>query len=170
MAITDDPIILLAQKCSFLLEVDLIQCPGISNAALWACWRHLSALREFSLGNCVRVSNDGFPLRQANKVITGGARPEDVDLCDQPVRTKMVGEPLILWSPLAVASIDHLRYLDLTALTGLTDEAIGNIVTCMPRIRNLILAKCTNLSDQAILSVCKLGRHLHYLHLGHVSR
>lgn len=65
--------------------------------------------------------------------------------------------------------MDHLRYLDLTSLNSLTDDAIEGIVKYMPKIRNLILAKCTRLTDESVYSICQLGKHLHYLHLGHVS-
>lgn len=68
-----------------------------------------------------------------------------------------------------IRTFDHLRYLDLTGLTGLTDDAVTGIVRFMPRIRNLIVAKCTGLTDDAVVAICGLGRHLHYLHMGHVS-
>ena len=65
---------------------------------------------------------------------------------------------------------DHMRYLDLTGLAGMTDAAMDGIVSTMPHIRNLVLAKCVNLTDDAVISICKLGKHIHFLHLGHVSR
>ena len=64
---------------------------------------------------------------------------------------------------------DHLRYLDLTSLSLLTDDAVAGIVKYAPRIRNLILAKCVSLTDDAVFSICTLGKHLHYLHMGHVG-
>lgn len=74
----------------------------------------------------------------------------------------------LLYTP-HMKMMDHLRYLDLTSLNSLTDEAIEGIVRYMPKIRNLILAKCTRLTDESVYSICQLGKHLHYLHLGHVS-
>ena len=69
----------------------------------------------------------------------------------------------------ALKQFDHLRYLDLTSLSLLTDDAVAGIVKYAPRIRNLILTKCVGLTDDAVLSICALGKHLHYLHMGHVG-
>lgn len=55
-------------------------------------------------------------------------------------------------------------------MTQLTDLAVDRIAATMPRIRNLVLAKCTGLTDASVFSLAKLGKHLHYLHLGHVGR
>lgn len=63
----------------------------------------------------------------------------------------------------------HIRTLDLTACRHVNDAAIDAIVTNAPKIRNLTLAKCVNLTDAAMDSVCKLGKQLHLLHLGHVA-
>lgn len=78
--------------------------------------------------------------------------------------------PLAGMTPLSNRMFEHVRYLDMTGLLHMTDAAVEGIVATMPHIRNLVLAKCTNLSDDALLSVCRLGRHIHFLHLGHVSK
>jgi F-box and leucine-rich repeat protein GRR1 len=67
-------------------------------------------------------------------------------------------------------TFDHLRILDITNCSTISDAAIEGIVTHVPRIKNLILAKCTRLTDDAVYSIAKLGKNLHYLHLGHVSK
>ncbi len=64
---------------------------------------------------------------------------------------------------------DHLRILDLTLITGITDRAIERIIEVAPRIRNLVLQKCRNLTDVAVYAISKLGKNLHFLHLGHCS-
>lgn len=65
---------------------------------------------------------------------------------------------------------DHLRILDLTNCSTISDAAIEGIVSNVPRIRNLILAKCTRLTNESAYSIARLGKNLHYLHLGHVSK
>lgn len=65
---------------------------------------------------------------------------------------------------------DHLRILDLTSCSLLTDSAVAGLVASVPRIRNLILAKCNKLTDDAVYSISKLGKGLHFLHLGHVLK
>jgi F-box and leucine-rich repeat protein GRR1 len=67
-------------------------------------------------------------------------------------------------------NFDHLRTLDLTSCSLITDEAVEAIVSNAPKIRSLILAKCTGLSDASLASICGLGRSLHQLHMGHVSK
>lgn len=49
----------------------------------------------------------------------------------------------------------------------MTDRAIERIIDVAPRLRNLVFAKCRNLTDAAVISISRLGKNLHYLHLGH---
>lgn len=69
-----------------------------------------------------------------------------------------------------IRMFDHLRILDLTNCNTISDAAIDGIVSNVPRIRNLILAKCTRLTNESVYSIARLGKNLHYLHLGHVSK
>lgn len=62
---------------------------------------------------------------------------------------------------------EHLRILDLSSCTRLTDRAVERIVDSAPRLRNLVLQKCRNLTDAAVYAIAKLSKNLHYLHLGH---
>lgn len=64
---------------------------------------------------------------------------------------------------------EHLRIVDLTSCSAIGDRAVDNLVTNAPKLRSLTLNKCSNLTDRTVESVCRLGKHLHYLHLGHVS-
>jgi len=57
----------------------------------------------------------------------------------------------------------------LGAARKITDDAVEGIVSNASKIRNLVLAKCVGLTDAAVESICKLGRNLHYLHLGHAN-
>lgn len=65
---------------------------------------------------------------------------------------------------------DHLRILDLTFCTRLTDRAVEKIIAVAPKLRNLVFAKCRLLTDAAVNAISKLGKNLHYLHLGHCSQ
>lgn len=67
-------------------------------------------------------------------------------------------------------TFDHLRILDLTCCSLLTDAAVDKIITVAPRLRNLVFAKCRNLTDAAVNSISRLGKNLHYLHLGHCGQ
>lgn len=62
---------------------------------------------------------------------------------------------------------EHLRILDLTSCSKLTDRAVEKIIEVAPRLRNLVLAKCKNITDIAVNAISRLGKFLHYVHLGH---
>lgn len=169
--LTDTPIILLSLKCPVLLEVDLIGCTRITSLALTQLFRTSHNLRELSLQSCSEITDSAFPDATTRYRSNDGRGEEAMDAGDDLVASDgtLVRRPRSLREPPRLRQFDHLRYLDLTSLSLLTDAAIAGIVKYMPRIRNLILAKCTGLTDEAVLSICSLGKHLHYLHLGHVS-
>jgi F-box and leucine-rich repeat protein GRR1 len=64
----------------------------------------------------------------------------------------------------------QLRLVDFTGLSIITDISIEILVQAAPKIRSLVLNKCSQITDQGVLSICKLGRYLHFLHLGHCSK
>ena len=51
-----------------------------------------------------------------------------------------------------------------------TNELAAALAVAAPRLRNLVLAKCRQLTDRAVLAITRLGKNLHYIHLGHCSR
>ena len=185
--LTDTAIIALAQSCPLLLEVDLYSCTSVTDRILWALFRSSSHLRELSLNGCSQIGGDAFPQKEGALIYLKGAHDRDI-VNKKPLNPKLhhlaypasvmnragrIDEMLphiVGASPLAPRLYEHVRYLDMTGLTNLTDIAIEGIVSTMPHIRNLVLAKCSNLSDDSVISICRLGKHIHFLHLGHVSR
>lgn len=83
--------------------------------------------------------------------------------------SRPLGVPLNLIRP-TCKSFEQLRVIDFSSCLSLSDESIEHLVNNAPQLRNLTLAKCSNLTDASIDSITKLGKHLHHLHLGHVSR
>ncbi|QRV72929.1 SCF E3 ubiquitin ligase complex F-box protein grrA [Ceratobasidium sp. AG-Ba] len=159
LLVTNKSVIHLAKSCPLLLEMDLNGCTAISNPAireLWTCSRHIRELKLGLIG--AALTDEAFPAPvdpQPTRMITANSEPQSFIPIDTSLNT--------------VRSFEHLRILDLTSCTSLTDTAVEGIISVAPKIRNLVLAKCALLTDNAIASVCKLGRYLHYLHLGHVS-
>lgn len=183
--LTDDAVIALVLSCPLLLEVDLYACTSMTDRTLWALFRNSSHLRELSLNNCTQVTGDGFPQRDGKLVyIKGSDDPALVGL--KPLNHKLANLSNKIQDPNTSLSVfqalpanttllssrlfDHVRYLDLTGMINLTDTAMAGIVVTMPHIRNLVLAKCSSLSDESVMSICRLGKHIHFLHLGHVSQ
>lgn len=66
-------------------------------------------------------------------------------------------------------SFEHMRILDLSNCSTISDDAIEGIIANAPRIRNLLLSKCTRLTDESLINIAKLGKNLQHLHLGHCS-
>lgn len=177
--ITDTSIITLARLCPLLLEVDLVEVPKITSAACRELWLFSSHLREFRLSSCSLVDDEGFPflsprnnnvhppsytplaliagrdpgqdaataLTIATTATTGSlaSTTEDAQSAFESLPATMPVPP-----PNWMRAFDHLRTLDLTSCSLLTDEAVEAIVSNAPKIRSLILAKCTSLTDSTL--------------------
>lgn len=152
--VTDASISAIAKACPLLLEIDLNNCKRITNTSVRDLWVHCTHMREMRLSYCLELTDTAFPAPLKPRDTTTIVVPRIWD--DLP--------PLIL-----PRTLDHLRMLDLTGCSLLTDDAIEGILSHAPKIRNLVLSKCSLLTDQAVESVCLLGKHLHYLHLGHAA-
>lgn len=161
-AITDDAVSALAKSCPLLLEIDLNGCKCISDVSVRDLWTYSLHMREMRLAQCTQLTDFAFPSVVKEVLPTSGVNPFPSAGTKEP--TKDALPPLLLSRP-----FDHLRMLDLTSCSKLTDDAIEGIVSNSPKIRNLVLAKCALVTDVAVENICKLGKHLHYLHLGHTS-
>ena len=158
--LTDEPVSTLAIKGSLLLEIDLNGCKRLSDRAVRDVWTHSHNMREMRLSHCVELTDLAFPAPHNIRELPPGLNP-----FPQPTRLPTSDTPLLRLS----RPLEHLRMLDLTNCSKITDDAVEGIVTASPRLRNLVLSKCGQLTDRAIESICLLGKHLHYLHLGHAS-
>ncbi|KAL4242001.1 hypothetical protein ABKN59_000621 [Abortiporus biennis] len=159
--VTDAAISALAKSCPLLLEIDLNNCKKITDSSVRDLWLHSNHMREMRLSHCAELTDNAFPASPRTEAFTTGF-PNPFTSTDSQMYDKL--PPLRLPRP-----FEHLRMLDLTGCSNLTDEAIEGIVSVAPKIRNLVLAKCTQLTDNAVESICTLGKHLHYLHLGHAG-
>ena len=157
--LTDGAVSALATSCPLLLEIDLNNCEHVTDASVRDLWTHSVHMREFRLSHCPDLSEAGFPAPPRETPPSGPNPFPNSTPLSMPQYP-----PLKLPRP-----FEHLRMLDLTACSNLTDDAVEGIVSNAPKIRNLVLAKCVGLTDAAVESICKLGKNLHYLHLGHAS-
>ncbi|KAK2466112.1 hypothetical protein APHAL10511_001754 [Amanita phalloides] len=161
--LTDAAIQALAKCCPLLLEIDLNHCHLITDVAIREIWLNSTYMRELRLSHCPQLTDTAFPAPLRPELIaqTDNANPFP------NTKSKLDNElpPLIL-----NRQFIHLRMLDLTGCSLITDEAIEGIISQAPKIRNLVLSKCTLLTDRSVENICRLGRHLHYLHLGHASK
>ncbi|KAG5648911.1 hypothetical protein DXG03_000260 [Asterophora parasitica] len=160
--LTDAPISAIAESCPLLLEIDLNHCHLITNVSIREIWIHSTHMREMRVSHCSLLTDAAFPAppRMDGLVLHDTPHPFPVNTSDPSELP-----PLVLSRPL-----EHLRMLDLTACSLVTDDALEGIISYAPKIRNLVLSKCSLLTDRSVENICKLGRHLHYLHLGHAAK
>ena len=157
--VTDAPVSALAKSCPLLLEIDLNNCKRITDISVRDLWTYSTHMREMRLSQCTELTDAAFPAPLRNDNILRTNNPFSLP---RPPSEEL--PPLVLSRPL-----DHLRMLDLTSCSLITDDAVDGIISHAPKIRNLVLSKCTQLTDRTVENVCLLGKHLHYLHLGHAA-
>lgn len=160
--VTDEAVSALAKSCRLLLEIDLNNCKQITDSSVRDLWTYSTNMREMRLSYCVELTDSAFPASPRADASISIVGPNPFPSSNSQLQEKL--PPLRLPRP-----FEHLRMLDLTGCSALTDEAIEGIVSVAPKIRNLVLAKCMQLTDTAVESICQLGKHLHYLHLGHAG-
>ncbi|KAK7060476.1 SCF ubiquitin ligase complex subunit [Paramarasmius palmivorus] len=162
--LTDKPVSALAKSCPLLLEIDLNGCKLITDLAIRDIWTFSTHMREMKLSHCPELTDAAFPAPLKRDKAPQSDVPNPFPSSNTPADPGEL-EPLII-----SRTFEHLRMLDLTACSLVTDDAIEGIVSHAPKIRNLVLNKCSLLTDRSVENICKLGRHLHYLHLGHTSK
>jgi F-box and leucine-rich repeat protein GRR1 len=194
--ITDDSLIPLVRSCPVMLELDIASVPQLRSTSIYGMWLNTIHLRELKMGKNLNINSDAFPdlpflygemtddlvdssnpawvsylERQAGDAESG--RRNRASTVDSYIdRSRDTGTPRIDINhlrPLA-PTFDLLRVIDLTGCTELNDLALVNLVNSAPKLRNLTLAKCGKLTDVAMEAIAKLGKQLHYLHLGHVEK
>jgi F-box and leucine-rich repeat protein GRR1 len=114
---------------------------------------------EIDLHQCVQIGNGPITA-----LMSKGHSLRELRLAN----CELIGDEAFLSLP-PNQLYEHLRILDLTSCSRLTDAAVAKIIDAAPRLRNLLLSKCRNITDAAIHSISKLGKNLHYVHLGHCS-
>ncbi|KAF5387725.1 hypothetical protein D9615_000551 [Tricholomella constricta] len=161
--LTDAPISAIAKSCPLLLEIDLNHCHLITDVSIRKIWIHSTHMREMRVSHCSQLTDAAFPAPPRPDGLVPHDAPHPFPSNPSDSGTEL--PPLVLSRPL-----EHLRMLDLTACSLVTDDAIEGIISYAPKIRNLVLSKCSLLTDRSVENMCKLGRHLHYLHLGHAAK
>ncbi|KAH8105997.1 hypothetical protein BXZ70DRAFT_1037208 [Cristinia sonorae] len=157
--ITDEAISALAKSCPLLLEIDINNCKRVTDVSIRDLWTYSLHMREMRLSHCVELTDAAFPASPKSDALAERVNPFP--------SSAQNGDGL---PPLRLSrSFEHLRMLDLTGCSLISDEAVEGIISVAPKLRNLVLAKCSLLTDTAVEAICSLGKHLHYLHLGHAG-
>ncbi|UKZ83950.1 hypothetical protein TrVFT333_011765 [Trichoderma virens FT-333] len=158
--ISNESMLTLAQNCRYIKRLKLNECVQLRDNAVLAFAEHCPNILEIDLHQCVQIGNGPITSLLAKGNSLRELRLANCELIDD--------DAFLSLPPTQV--YEHLRILDLTSCSRLTDAAVGKIIDAAPRLRNLLLSKCRNITDAAIHSIAKLGKNLHYVHLGHCSQ
>lgn len=197
--IDDEALLALTEYCPSLLEVDLIHCPKVSDKSVREIWTRSFQMRELRMAHCTDLTDNAFPSARGTTGVpmlgtshsvgsrsgitfssdsaptsrhaSPGLSHIDSSRRDTSLASTLTARSMSIPGDLSHTTrmFDHLRILDLTSCTSISDDAVEGIVANVPRLKNLALTKCTRLTDESLYSIAKLGKNLHYLHLGHVS-
>lgn len=138
-------------------QLKLNDCHQLTDEAILAFAEHCPNILEIDLHQCRLVQNDPITALLANGRSLRELRLANCELIDDGAFLSLPPNK----------TYEHLRILDLTSCTRLTDRAVEKIIDVAPRLRNLVLAKCRNITDAAVFAISRLGKNLHYVHLGH---
>ncbi|KAI0160004.1 RNI-like protein [Hypoxylon sp. FL1284] len=155
--ISNESMIKLAENCRFIKRLKLNDCDQLNDNAILAFANNCPNILEIDLHQCVNIGSEPVTALLAKGQSLRELRLANCDLIDDSAFLSLPSNKVY----------EHLRILDLTSCTRLTDRAIERIIDAAPRLRNLVLAKCSNITDAAVYAVAKLSKNLHYVHLGH---
>lgn len=133
------------------------ECTQITDDAVLAFAGNCPNILEIDLQHCKLVGNT-----PVTSLLVRGQSLRELRLAG----CELVDDSAFLSLPLG-KSFEHLRILDLTSCSRITDRAVEKIIDAAPRLRNVVLAKCRNITDLAVVAISKLGKNLHFVHLGH---
>ncbi|KAI8982272.1 hypothetical protein BDF20DRAFT_817846 [Mycotypha africana] len=159
--ITDKSIIELAKNCNDLRRIRLSNWRSITDASVIALTTHCPSLLEIDVVHCC-VTNQSL-----QSIFTHCKELRELKLnhCSQITDEGFL--PLVLQQQPVTNLFAQLRILELTNLSFITDQSIDYITQAAPKIRNLVLNKCSRITDTAVMHyITRLGHQLHYLHLG----
>ncbi|XDG02659.1 hypothetical protein ABKA04_002274 [Annulohypoxylon sp. FPYF3050] len=155
--ISNESLIQLAESCRFIKRLKLNDCDQLNDAAVVAFANNCPNILEIDLHQCVNIGNEPVTALLSKGQSLREFRLVNCDLIDDGAFLSLPSNRIY----------EHLRILDLTSCTRLTDRAVERIIDVAPRLRNLILAKCSNITDAAVYAISRLGKNLHFIHLGH---
>ncbi|KAI6246566.1 SCF E3 ubiquitin ligase complex F-box protein grrA [Erysiphe necator] len=158
--ISSASMMLVAEKCRNIKRLKLNDCDQLDDAAVIEFSKKCPNMLEIDLHQCKGIGDEPVTALLKNGKSLRELRLANCDLISDSAFLSLPSNKLY----------EHLRILDLTFCTRLTDRAVVKIIEVAPRLRNLVFAKCRQLTDTAVNAISKLGKNLHYLHLGHCGQ
>lgn len=158
--ISSASMMLVAEKCRNIKRLKLNDCDQLDDAAVIEFSKKCPNMLEIDLHQCKGIGDEPVTALLKNGKSLRELRLANCDLISDSAFLSLPSNKIY----------EHLRILDLTFCTRLTDRAVVKIIEVAPRLRNLVFAKCRQLTDVAVNAISKLGKNLHYLHLGHCGQ
>ncbi|KAG6010387.1 hypothetical protein E4U21_006951 [Claviceps maximensis] len=158
--ISNESMIHLAQSCKYIKRLKLNECVQLRDNAVSAFAEQCPNILEIDLHQCLQIRNGPITSLLSKGNCLRELRLAGCELIDDGAFLSLPDKRIY----------EHLRILDLTSCTRLTDAAVEKIIEVAPRLRNLVLAKCRNITDVAVNAISNLGKNLHYVHLGHCGQ
>ncbi|KAI8374925.1 hypothetical protein EDC96DRAFT_497303 [Choanephora cucurbitarum] len=159
--ITDASIQQLAYSCNNLRRVRFNRCVQITRESIVPLVIYCPRLMEIDLTNCAiddtLLTSIFEHSHELKELRIGQADLTHTALTETPFC-------LAIQQP---NSFQQLRFVDLTNIAILTDQSLTRLIHAAPKIRNLILNRCSSITDEGALTITQLGRYLRCLHLGH---
>ncbi|KAJ6788740.1 hypothetical protein PWT90_07967 [Aphanocladium album] len=157
--VSNESLVTLAKSCRCIKRLKLNDCTQVRDNAVHAFAENCPNILEIDLNQCGHVGNGAVTALMAKGTCLRELRLAFCSLVDDHAFLALPPNQMF----------DHLRILDLTCCTRLTDVGVKKIIDVAPRLRNLVLAKCRFITDVSLNHIAKLGKNLHYLHLGHCA-
>ncbi|KAF9573161.1 SCF ubiquitin ligase complex subunit, partial [Lunasporangiospora selenospora] len=165
--LTDESVLALTRFCPQLMEIDVTNCLLMSSYGIRTIFQNLPQIRDLNLSVFTNLTDLAFSCIPLGSSSTSSASSQSMTSSSSSLSLRSSSHSLQNSSP---GRFEHLRILNLTSCTAITDDALLRILPAAPRLRNLTLTKCDRLTDVGVMAIKVLGKHLHYLHLGHCSR
>ncbi|RAL60725.1 hypothetical protein DID88_009831 [Monilinia fructigena] len=145
--ISCESMVKVAESCRHLKRLKLNECEQLDDVVVMAFALNCLNILEIDLQQCRSIGNDPITA-----LIRNGNALRELRLANCEILT----DNAFLNLPHQVA-YDHLRILDLTSCSRLTDAAVEKIISVAPRLRNLVFAKCRLIDDSAVNSHQQAG-------------
>lgn len=169
--LTDPSVSALARSLTNLRELEISDLYLLTSLSVRDIWTFATNLQRLKLSNCVHLTDKGFPyvpLGPTNRPSSLATDPPGESPWTDESRPPTWLETL---PPLIFSSghkLGHLRFLDISHCSRLTDAAILGVVTYAPRLQHLSISACTLLTDASAEAVSTL-QHLHVLAMSYVD-
>ncbi|KAI9486297.1 MAG: hypothetical protein EXX96DRAFT_548550 [Benjaminiella poitrasii] len=159
LGITDKSIVELAEGCRHLKWIRLSNWRLITDESIFALAKHCPNLLEIDVINCAITNESLWKIFSICRHLRG----LKINHCRNLDDRGFLQSALTMTPPI---SFEQLRVLEMTNL-DISDATLDCITLAAPKIRNLVLNKCVQLTDRAVEYIGRLGRSLHFLHLGY---